>query len=113
MTSASNHLDVNALNELKEVMGDEFSLLIETFLNDSVTRVESIQQALDSDDADQIRRAAHSFKGSASNMGAIHLAEKCRELENMGRDEQLTGADALFEGIKAEFEQVKIAIASV
>jgi HPt (histidine-containing phosphotransfer) domain-containing protein len=113
MASASNHLDVNALNELKEVMGDEFSLLIETFLNDSVTRVETIQQALATGEADQIRRAAHSFKGSASNMGAIHLAAKCRDLEEMGKDGQLGGAEALFEEIKAEFEQVKVAMASV
>jgi len=28
---------------------------------------------------------AHSFKGSSSNMGATHLTELCRQLEEAGR----------------------------
>ena len=102
MADANTHLDLDAINELKQVMGDEYSLLIDTFANDSIIRLEAISEAIQSQDSDSIRRAAHSFKGSASNMGALLLAKLCRNLEELGYSGQVDGAQTLFEQITEE-----------
>jgi HPt (histidine-containing phosphotransfer) domain-containing protein len=77
-----NHIDENILIGLKDVMEDDFSLLIETFLQDTEDRIAQIANlAISAVDPDQIRRAAHSLKGSSSNVGAIGMVTLCAVLE--------------------------------
>lgn len=102
-----DHLDVEALTELREVMDDEFSVLIETYLKDSIMRISSIHKALEHNDADALHKAAHSFKGSCGNIGAPQLADLCRQMEESGRDGDLSNTGALLEQMTAEFEEVK------
>lgn len=104
---AEQHLDFDALDELKDVMGDEFSLLIDTFIDDSTIRIETIKVAIKSGEAEAIRRTAHSFKGSAGNMGAVRLTGFCRSLEDLGSEGQTEGAEAIFDDLVKEYKQVK------
>ena len=107
MTVPSRNMDMEALEGLKDVMGEEFPLLIETFFNDSIVRIEVIKASVSATDPDAIRRAAHSFKGSASNMGATLVTELCRQLEQMGLDGQTDGAASLLDQLIEEYEAVK------
>jgi histidine phosphotransfer protein HptB len=97
------HLDYDALNTLKEIMEDDFLFLIETFIQDSGARLQTLRELAESTDFDAIRRAAHSFKGSCSNIGALKLAALCAAVERKG----LAGdAEALKDdlaGIEEEF----------
>ena len=111
MTDAGQHVDIAALNELRQIMGDEFSTLIETFQNDSVIRIQTIEDAVSGGDPEQIRRAAHSFKGSASNMGAIQLADLCRRMEELGHSGTADGCDVLYKQILAEYDNVRVSLA--
>lgn len=113
MTGDSQHLDLEALNELKLIMGEEFPLLIETFKNDSLMRIQSIKDAVASGDPEEIRRAAHSFKGSASNMGAILLTKLCRVMEDRGYSGCADGYELILEQIVDEFDKVQDAMAVV
>lgn len=106
MPEGSQHLDLEALTQLKAIMGNEFSMLIETFANDSVVRIECIRDAVSGGNPDEIRRAAHSFKGSASNMGAPQLTELCRTLEDKGHSGDTQGCDELVGRIEDEFRAV-------
>ncbi|WP_239481999.1 Hpt domain-containing protein [Zestomonas insulae] len=93
-------------------MEDEYPLLLDTFLADSDERLRSLQGALQQADAQAVRLAAHSFKGSCSNMGATRLAVLCRQLEELGRHEQLQPAPELLARIEAEFAIVRILLKS-
>lgn len=106
-------LDLRALTELQALMGSDFGTLVQTFLADSEQRIEAVAAALERGDADGIRRAAHSFKGSSGNMGALRLSELCREMEERGRSEQLEDAPVLLSSLRVEFEAVKEALASL
>jgi HPt (histidine-containing phosphotransfer) domain-containing protein len=110
MSGANQHLDLDALKELQAVMGEEFSLLIETFTSDSILRIEGIKEAVAAQDAEAIRRAAHSFKGSASNMAAPNLTSLCRSLEDLGYNGSTEGSEQLEQGIIEEYQQVKMAL---
>jgi HPt (histidine-containing phosphotransfer) domain-containing protein len=107
------HIDLAALAELKDVMGDEFALLVTTFVDDSVIRIEAIADAIAQANPEAIRRAAHSFKGSAGNMGATHLTELCRSLEEMGHIGETIGAQELFEMIKTEYSKVQVELTAL
>lgn len=100
------HLDHSVLSALRDVMEDEFPVLLETFLTDSAERLRQIRQALAQADSQALRLAAHSFKGSCSNMGAPLLAGLCKQLEDIARREQLADAPSLVPLIEQEFQVV-------
>ncbi|WP_407297796.1 Hpt domain-containing protein [Stutzerimonas zhaodongensis] len=89
-------------------MDAEYPVLLDTFLVDSEERLRLLQAACLSGQSEDLRQAAHSFKGSCSNMGAVLLADLCREMEETARREQLDEAPALIERIEREFAIVRI-----
>ncbi|MDX1757576.1 MAG: Hpt domain-containing protein [Marinobacter sp.] len=101
------HLDEEALAELKEVMEDEFDVLITTYLSDSRDRISTLRQALEREDPEGFSKAAHSFKGSSVNIGAPCLGELCLNAEKAGRAAQLEEAAAVLDQIEREFDTVR------
>ncbi|MCJ8167945.1 Hpt domain-containing protein [Atopomonas sediminilitoris] len=99
-------LDQSVLSSLKEVMEDDFPLLVETFLSDSQDRIRLLREAIATEQAPDVRNAAHSFKGSCSNMGALALAGLCKQLEECGRTAKLEPAPLLLQAIEQEFAAV-------
>lgn len=97
---ADIHLDRDVLSALQEVMEDEYSTLLDTFLADSKERLSLLRKA---GDAETLGATAHSFKGSCSNMGAIRLAQLCNELEQRARQVPLEGIEKLVSEIDGEF----------
>jgi HPt (histidine-containing phosphotransfer) domain-containing protein len=85
-------------------MEDEYPTLVDTFLVDSEQRLQSLKQA---GHAAQFLEAAHSFKGSSSNMGAVRLADLCHELELQVKGQDLSGIEALVAEIDREFAFVR------
>jgi HPt (histidine-containing phosphotransfer) domain-containing protein len=106
------HLDDAVLAALQDVMEDEYPLLLDTFVVDSEERLRLLRQAEQGGDAQALRLAAHSFKGSCSNMGAVLLTGLCRQLEEAGQREALELAPALIEQIEREFAIVRILLKS-
>lgn len=106
MASIEEHLDIDALNDLKDIMESEFETLVNTFVGDSQNKVNELDVAVQTNDAEEIRKLAHSLKGSSSNVCALKLSEFARQLEAMGKDEETAGADEVLEQLKVEFEKV-------
>lgn len=75
-------IDPVALDNLR-ALGDEAFLqeIIDIFLTDTPKRVDELRQATVSGDQATFVRAAHSIKGSASNLGAEQLRAIAATLE--------------------------------
>lgn len=106
MSEKTEHLDLSALAELKEVMEEEFDILLETFLYDSAERVIQIKAAAKERDSEALSRAAHSFKGSCTNIGVPVLAKLCMDAEQKGKKDELEGIDELVVSIDQAFTEV-------
>ncbi|SDH42848.1 HPt (histidine-containing phosphotransfer) domain-containing protein [Pseudomonas flavescens] len=102
-----NHLDRAVLVALQDIMDSEYPVLLDTFLADSQERLRLLHDAQRLQDAQAIRHAAHSFKGSCSNMGAKVLAESCRELEEQARRGDLSDSADLIGRVESEFAIVR------
>ena len=105
-----NSIDLDTLNELKEIMGDDFDELISTFISDGKIQIDNLKHAIDSSSAFEVRRIAHTLKGSCANLGAHTMSEICNILELNATDNMPGEANELFEKIKTEYEQVKKAL---
>jgi HPt (histidine-containing phosphotransfer) domain-containing protein len=106
-------LDINTFNALKDSVGADFvGELMNTFFEDANAQMLEMNSALASNDVEVFRRAAHSLKSNAATFGAADLAALARELEMMGRDNNLAVGNRL-EVLKEAFEQVKIQLSEL
>ena len=92
MAHLDKHLDSATIRELRSIMGEDFPLLVQTFEADSRQRLAALEAAAAAGNAEALRQAAHSFKGSAGNLGAASLAALCQQLESMGKEGDLRDA---------------------
>tara|TARA_Y100000815_G_C13243215_1_gene462634 strand:+ start:199 stop:534 length:336 start_codon:yes stop_codon:yes gene_type:complete len=101
--------DVNpaVLQALRELMQDDYALLLQTFLADAELRLRQLRNALLADDMDAFRQAAHSFKGSCGNMGAEALEQACLEAEAAGLAEDRAGAASSLTLIEQGFTRLQ------
>jgi len=106
----NEHIDHAIMNELQEIMEDDFSVLLETYLVDSQSKLDALDQAFILRDLDKIRDIAHGFKGSSLNMGAHVLAGFCASVEDLAKELDFDGAQKASSKIITEFEQVKVII---
>ncbi|MDR0279011.1 MAG: Hpt domain-containing protein [Paucimonas sp.] len=98
------HVDRKVLSDLQEIMEGNYLNLLETFLADSEDRLRQLYKARN---AEELGHAAHSFKGSCSNMGAVGLAELCRQLEQRIQQHSLFDIEHLILQISREFSVVR------
>ncbi|WP_241235008.1 response regulator [Amphritea opalescens] len=111
----STAIDKKIISQLIEMDTDGTFLhkIIDAYLEKSIDDLKCLQQAVVEQDADMLRLAAHSFKSSSCNLGALTLAELCKELEQMGRRGELVRAADLLKEIKAEYRQAKQVLISI
>jgi len=99
-------VDEQHIIQLKELMGDDFKLLIDTFIKDSALKIDAMQSALRAGDSELLRTSAHGLKGSALNLSANKLTDICMKIENMGKAGELEGAKVLIEQVEKEYRSV-------
>src|SRR5215208_1183080 len=76
--------------ELKQMSGADFiNELIDAFLDDAPDMISQMQAALLSKDVESFRRNAHSLKSNANTFGATELGRLAKELESMGKENNL------------------------
>jgi len=109
-------LDSSALDRLREMVGGDEAFLIEliqTFLEDAPQDLTRMRQALESQDAALLRRAAHSLKSNSAEFGASALHQMCKQMEKMGKQGIFDGAAERVSEIESEYERVKKALRAV
>jgi HPt (histidine-containing phosphotransfer) domain-containing protein len=83
-------IDKKTFEDLKQMSGDDFiGELIDAFLEDAPNMLDAMRTALEAKDVESFRRNAHSLKTNANTFGAMELGELAKELEAMGRDNNL------------------------
>lgn len=67
--------------------------VVTSYLDTSPDIVDRIRSAARSQDATELRAAAHRLKSSSAQLGAMAVSADCRELEQMGERQDLTHVD--------------------
>ncbi|HXG49305.1 MAG TPA: Hpt domain-containing protein, partial [Methylomirabilota bacterium] len=99
---------IAGLRDLREPgQPDPLGELIDAFFRDARPRIEHIEAALRAGDGAKAAAAAHTLKGSASNLGARRLASLCAQIEKHAKAGEVTDASGLLASVLAEFDQVE------
>jgi HPt (histidine-containing phosphotransfer) domain-containing protein len=110
-------LDAEAIQNLR-ALGDEMeddSFLKEVvgiYLTDTPKRLAEIHDCLASGDQTTFNRAAHSIKGSSSNLGAIKVIRAAKRLEEKSK-ESLESLEADIAELVGAFAEAKTALESL
>ncbi|MCU7905120.1 MAG: response regulator [Candidatus Thiodiazotropha sp. (ex Epidulcina cf. delphinae)] len=89
--SASGMIDHSILQELYEIMEDDFVSVLESYLNSAPGLMHAIRDAVRERDMDALVKSAHPLKSSSANVGAMELSILARELEFKGRRYEADG----------------------
>lgn len=112
ISSALNPVVIARLHALAEATEPSLiGQIFTSFLSDGAERLDKLQNALDGNDPELLRKTAHTLKGASANIGAHHIADIAQQLELLGQAGSMRGAAVLIEQIEGEFERVKSEIA--
>jgi len=110
------NLDRAALQNLLNVLGGEFTYLVElidSFLEDAPRLLAELDQSVQAGDAGGVQRVAHSLKSNGNDLGATVFSTLCKELELAAKSGELVGAAGLLAQIKTEYASVAAALEAV
>ncbi len=91
-TAGDAVLDQQVLEDLREVMEDEFAQLLRSYAQQAPSQVERIEAAARAGDIEAMVRPAHSLKSSSANVGAMQVSALAREIEQDAREARRTAA---------------------
>ncbi len=100
---------------LERVGGDEAMLrdLAEMFFAECPKLIQQIHEHIASEDGPELRRAAHTLKGSAHVFGAAAVAEAAHRLEEIGREEAFADAEEALALLEDEVARLLPALRTV
>lgn len=105
---STDAVNLDTLSMLKEAMEDEFTELVEVFLESSSELLDDMSKAYAEGDVDTFVRSVHSLKSSSGNLGCEPLSEMAAKLEAASKSSGQLPADAnVVAELRAAFETAK------
>jgi len=103
-------IDQAALDNIRQLQQpgqpDLLGKIITLYLDDSPGLINTLRESVSKGDAESVRLTAHRFKSGSANLGALGLAGLCKQLEDMGRNNELDDASAFINRIETEFREI-------
>jgi len=105
-------LDPEAIANLRALSPDDSDAflkeILSIYLDDTPNRLAELRASRDRGDVVSFTRAAHSIKGSSSNVGAAELRAIAEKLENYAKLHGIAGSETLQAEIEAAFTRVEV-----
>jgi CheY-like chemotaxis protein/HPt (histidine-containing phosphotransfer) domain-containing protein len=107
-------IDAGVIQDLLEVMGDEFTDLVRVYLEDAPKSVSQLERAAMTGSVDGLVAPAHSLKSTSANLGALSLSDMAKRIEHGARSGGLPGEAVLlvaelgneYQRVAAEFRRL-------
>ena len=94
-TDKSSYLDLDVINNLKELGGEEgdafFKEIIDLYNDQYPGLFKNIKANAILKEPLKLSQAAHALKGASLNIGAKQIASICKEIELQGKNNDLNG----------------------
>jgi len=93
--------------DLTDGNNDSLRELVEMYLKQTHKQFDQMHAAIRENNADTVRRVAHSCAGASATLGMTQLVPKLRELEKLGGSGALTGAAEICESAEREYARIQ------
>ncbi len=105
-------IDRAIMDELAEIMGEEFPDLVRTYLESAPGLIQQLETAAQQGGVDALIGPAHSLKASSNDLGATQLAEIAQNIEHAARAGNDSARDSVpelqdrFAEARAELQEI-------
>ncbi len=106
-------LEMEVVEELRSIMGDEYQGLVKLFLEDAPLHIERLRAAAAGNDIAAMVAPAHTLKSSSANLGALALSSVAKRIEFGARTESLPKPSLAVLMLENEFRRAKAALAAL
>lgn len=101
-------VDLESLEQLKELMGDKFPQLVETYTRNAQNYVSKIVEGHENADYHMVVEAAHPLKSSSGNLCLVDFSKRAEDIEAEAKklvagEGDKAALDALIDGFEALF----------
>jgi len=103
-------VDIDQLRDVTDNEPDRMQQLIDLYLAQAVPMLDGLKEAIRISSSGDVARIAHKLVGSSLSCGVDAFTQPLRELERLGREGDLSGADALFDEVRRKFPRVRSAL---
>jgi HPt (histidine-containing phosphotransfer) domain-containing protein len=106
--SVSDELvDIDQLRDVTNNEPDRMRRLIDIYLTQAAPMLDELNAAIQTNSSGEVSRLAHQLVGSSVSCGVQAFTRPLRELERLGNEGDLFGANALFEDVRDQFPRVQ------
>ncbi len=103
-------LATEVVDELRAVMGDEYTSLVRLFLEDAPLHVRALETAVNANDMSKMVAPAHTLKSAAANLGAMALSAAAKRIELGARQGVLPRPAVAVAVLESEFRRASVAL---
>ncbi len=100
-------MDIDRLRDVTDDEPDQIQELIHLYLTQAVSLLDGLKEAIQTSSSGDVARIAHKLVGSSVSCGVDAVTLPLRELERLGREGDLSGANALFDDVRRKFSSVQ------
>jgi CheY-like chemotaxis protein len=105
--SSDSPVDLGRMTELAGGSLDGLRELVELYCRQTISQFTALQQAIQSGNAAELKRVAHSCGGASATCGILALVPLLRELERLGHEGRVAEAPSALARAQAEFGRLK------
>ncbi len=105
--STTPAINMDVVEDLRDIMGAEFDALVSVFLEDAPKSLQKLEQAAASNDNDALVGPAHSLKSTSANLGAMELSAQAKHIEFGARQKTLQDSPGLVMNLVQEFRRAE------
>jgi signal transduction histidine kinase/CheY-like chemotaxis protein len=114
LSESESPVDSSVFDELSKLQKPGAPNIVEKviylYLENSRELKDKLHDAVNNANAALVRESAHALKSSSANVGANGLADLCKHLEIMGRQDNLSDAPTIHERFEREYARVVAAL---
>lgn len=105
LTPSAPSINESIVNELIDVMGNEFTSLVRVYLEDTPKNLGVLSEAAERGDVSGMIAPAHSLKSTSANLGAMALSDVAKLIEHGARAGTLRDATGMARQAGIEFRR--------
>ncbi len=105
LTTAAPAINEGIVNELIDVMGNEFTSLVRVYLEDTPKNLQILISAAERGDVQAMIAPAHSLKSTSANLGAMALSDVAKLIEHGARAGTLRDSGGMARQAGIEFRR--------
>ena len=110
-------INTEALANIRALSASHGEALLErvlhAYLADTPPHLQTLHSAIAAGNTDQLRKTAHTLKSSSANVGALALSQRCKDMEQLGRNNTTAGAAELLADMEQSFQAVRQALGAL